>query len=207
MKNYFSFIAAAFGIIFLVASCGSSLTITKRHYNKGYYISFNKGKHSDNSTTEDQIKDDIAQDIVVKNESEKHSEFTVSEDDTNNDFEEINPEENDDAVASDNSDQKAVGKVPLNSSEKKQSLFSERKESKLLKHFSPSKIKNTLSDQSSVSSPNAHTDDGLSLLWIVILVVLILWLLGFLYGSFGGLIHLLLVIALILLILWLLGII
>jgi len=49
--------------------------------------------------------------------------------------------------------------------------------------------------------------DGLSLFWLIILVVLILWLLGFLIGDFGALIHILLVIALILLILWLLRII
>jgi len=58
-------------------------------------------------------------------------------------------------------------------------------------------------------------DDGgsseraaLSLLWIVIVVILILWLIGILAGGFGlgGLVNLLLVIALILLILWLLRI-
>jgi len=56
----------------------------------------------------------------------------------------------------------------------------------------------------------AHTSsDVLSLLWIVIVVILILWLIGFLLGGFGlgNLIHLLLVVALILLILWLLRII
>lgn len=47
-------------------------------------------------------------------------------------------------------------------------------------------------------------DDGLSLFWIIILIVLILWLLGFISGNFGGIINLLLIIALILLILWLL---
>jgi hypothetical protein len=49
------------------------------------------------------------------------------------------------------------------------------------------------------------SDDALSLLWIVILVVLLLWLLGVIAGGLGlgGLIHILLVIALILLILWL----
>lgn len=47
----------------------------------------------------------------------------------------------------------------------------------------------------------------LSLLWIVIIILLVLWALGLIAGNFGGLIHLLLVIALILLILWLLRII
>jgi hypothetical protein len=58
-------------------------------------------------------------------------------------------------------------------------------------------------------SPSASSDDALSLLWIVIVIILILWLLGFALGGLGlgGAIHILLVIALILLILWLLGII
>jgi len=55
-------------------------------------------------------------------------------------------------------------------------------------------------------SPLPATAD-LSLLWIVIIILLVLWALGLISGNFGGLIHLLLVIALILLILWLLKII
>ena len=47
--------------------------------------------------------------------------------------------------------------------------------------------------------------DGLSLFWIIILVILILWALGFGFGV-GDIIHVLLVIALVLLILWLLRI-
>ncbi len=59
------------------------------------------------------------------------------------------------------------------------------------------------------STPAPIVGEALSLLWIVILVLVILWLLGFITGGFGlgGLIHLLLLIALILLILWLLRII
>ena len=55
-------------------------------------------------------------------------------------------------------------------------------------------------------SPLPATAD-LSLLWIIIIILLVLWALGLISGNFGGLIHLLLVIALILLILWLLKII
>jgi hypothetical protein len=60
-----------------------------------------------------------------------------------------------------------------------------------------------------VGSPgNSSGDRGaaLSLLWIVIVVILILWLIGILAGGFGlgGLINVLLIIALVLLILWLL---
>lgn len=55
--------------------------------------------------------------------------------------------------------------------------------------------------------PLASDRDGLSLLWIVILVILILWAVGYLGFGAGNLINLLLVVALILLILWLLRII
>ena len=44
----------------------------------------------------------------------------------------------------------------------------------------------------------------LNLLWVIALILLILWLLGFLITPFGGgLIHILLVIAIIFLIIWL----
>jgi hypothetical protein len=49
---------------------------------------------------------------------------------------------------------------------------------------------------------------ALSLLWIVIVIILILWLVGILAGGFGlgGLLNILLIVALVLLILWLLRI-
>lgn len=73
-------------------------------------------------------------------------------------------------------------------------------------HQSISKITKSNFDLKNISSPEPR-EDGLSLLWIIIVVILILWALGLIGGYGGSLIHLLLVIALILLILWLLGII
>jgi hypothetical protein len=68
--------------------------------------------------------------------------------------------------------------------------------------------------QSPLISDNTSDGDrgeraALSLLWLVIVIVLILWLIGILAGGFGlgGFINLLLVVALILLILWLLRVI
>jgi hypothetical protein len=57
-----------------------------------------------------------------------------------------------------------------------------------------------------INKPNttANNDDGLSVLWVVVLVLLILWAVGLWGFGLGGLINVLLVIALILLILWLL---
>ena len=58
-------------------------------------------------------------------------------------------------------------------------------------------------------STMSSSDEGHSLLWIVVVVLIILWALGIISGSFGlgVLINLLLVIAFVLLILWLLRII
>ncbi|NNM94984.1 MAG: lmo0937 family membrane protein [Bacteroidia bacterium] len=74
----------------------------------------------------------------------------------------------------------------------------------------------TSSVQTVSSTLNSITDDGdnhsrgdgLSLFWLIILIILIVWAIGLLAGGFGlgGLINILLVIALILLILWLLRI-
>ena len=71
--------------------------------------------------------------------------------------------------------------------------------------FSDLKFKKQL--KSSLFPAPAPVTSDLSLLWIIIIILLILWALGLISGNFGGLIHLLLVIALILLILWLLKII
>ncbi len=65
--------------------------------------------------------------------------------------------------------------------------------------------KQTFSEEN-FSGGGPVASDGLSLLWIVIVILLILWLVGLLAGGWGlgGLINILLIIALVLLILWLL---
>jgi hypothetical protein len=62
--------------------------------------------------------------------------------------------------------------------------------------------------EATIAQEDSSEHAALSLLWIVILVILILWLIGILAGGLGlgVLINLLLVIALVLLILWLLRI-
>jgi hypothetical protein len=65
-------------------------------------------------------------------------------------------------------------------------------------------LKNNLEFKKAINADK--DDDGLSLFWIIILVLLILWALGLIGGYGGGLIYILLVVALILLILWLLKI-
>ncbi len=69
----------------------------------------------------------------------------------------------------------------------------------------PVKINKVFPNNSNTMEAKAENRDGSGLLWTIIIVILILWLLGFFVGNVGGLIHLLLVIALILIILSLLG--
>ncbi|HKC69125.1 MAG TPA: DUF5670 family protein [Bacteroidia bacterium] len=68
---------------------------------------------------------------------------------------------------------------------------------------------NTKTIKAKKSNTESLAEDALSLFWIIILILLILWLVAILTGGWGlgWTVHLLLVIALILLILWLLRII
>ncbi len=91
------------------------------------------------------------------------------------------------------------------STNKKESNFRKNKVTNADYSLSGLKFKKQLKS-SLFPLPNPVTSD-LSMLWIVIIVLIVLWALGLIAGNFGGLIHLLLLIALILLILWLLRII
>ena len=66
-------------------------------------------------------------------------------------------------------------------------------------------VKSRLVNKANTTSYNDN-GDGLSLFWLVILILLIIWAIGLASGGFGlgGLINLLLLVALVLLILWLL---
>jgi hypothetical protein len=93
-----------------------------------------------------------------------------------------------------------INKAPINKLVLKQTV------NKIVNpNYSLSDMKFKQQVNSSLFSSPVTSD--LSLLWIVIIILLVLWALGLIAGNFGGLIHLLLVIALILLILWLLRII
>lgn len=185
--------------IFLFTSCGSSLTVTKRQHNKGYYVSFNKIKHSDRSNPEEALKEE-------SNTNEENTAIRTAEGVEENT--EIISTSTEDDVAATDTDMEEVSAPEV---KKKNTFVSNalnlKKAVNEKVEGSATKIKNSFSTQQDEMSTPAPREDGLSLLWIIILVILILWLLGFLGGIGGSLIHLLLVIALILLILWLLGII
>lgn len=73
----------------------------------------------------------------------------------------------------------------------------------------PSMAKNIKEIKDKIALPTRERRSDLSLLWIVIVIVLIIWLVGWSLGGFGlgSFIHILAIIVLILLILWLLKII
>jgi len=71
----------------------------------------------------------------------------------------------------------------------------------------PSKFNLKKQFKSSLKLSPMPVSGDLSLLWVIVIILIVLWALGLLVGDFGGLIHLLLLIALILFILWLLRII
>lgn len=198
MKNLIT-LSLTIGILSsLLFSCGSSLTVTKRHYNKGYHISYNKIPKSVDNKDEEKL--------ISKTESYSTSNNTRE---TVNQTEEIAIEKE---IASVSASQEDVSEMDLDDEEKTSiAKFDFKQEFGKVANTtqeSVSKIKSSLSDKYvSIENSSPRSEDGLSMVWIIILVILILWALGFGFGGLGNLIHLLLVVALILLILWLLGVI
>jgi len=164
------------------------MSITKRHYNSGYYIAHSKGKQPVNAPKEE----------VAQIKTKRILYVTPNEPQTISGY----PQGN---VAADNN-------VAMASNENRVKTESHLKTKQSLHQkaaiaLTPVKqVKSVLYDVKKIS---ADERDGLSLFWIVILVILILWAIGFLSGGFGlgGFINLLLLVALILLILWLIRII
>lgn len=191
MKTHFTSIILLAITSLIFSSCGS-LTITKRVHNKGYHVSFNK--HYTSASQNDEASEADAQPIrdeqatISKNGSQvvsNHSHLQHTKIESQN--------------------------LALVNEEKTSSEFtptSKKIDAKILPPFvTASKIlMDNDVNRPTVKKMGMDREGGMSMLWIVIVIVLVLWLLGYL-GGLGSFIHLLLVIALILLILWLLQII
>jgi hypothetical protein len=176
---------AVAGILF--SSCNSNYSITKRRYNKGYYV-HHTGKQAEPGTKDkpDFAKQQTPEKIYIQ-------AVTKSVDVTSND--------------------QSKNHLVATGKGKQASKLSPAKLNTLnsVKHTLPAEFTmrhqvKALKQLAKRASGDAG-DDALSLLWIVVVVLLILWLIGFLLDIGGPAIHLLAVIALILLILWLLRII
>jgi len=191
MKKIIHFGIFCFITSILFTACKSNISVTKRRYNSGYYISYNNGKQKPTVTkeetkTERSVKSDLVKPLK---EQEKQKELRTA---ANGSY----VQDHTTAVAS---NAKKQYKIVLKQRIKQvQALQAKIIENRTLQ------IKQSLSESKKAAA--ADNDDALSLFWIVILVILILWAIGALSGGFGlgGLINLLLLVALILLILWLL---
>jgi hypothetical protein len=177
-------------LMLFLASCSkfTNTSITKRHYRPGYYIAgTNELKHAIRPAVNPRSlwTGNKEQKDVVAAENAVSSEKTALAPDQG---EHENPK---------TEPRKKVRKsaVPL-SNEDYYTLPVKGKE--LGKTRNPYEIRN--------AKPLVRDDDALSLIWILIVIILIVWLIGFLLDV-GNLIHILLIVALILLILWLLRII
>lgn len=195
MKNIIKISIYCLLLAVFVSSCGTNGSITKRHYTKGYYITHSKVK---GKVTAENIDSKLAQQKDIETIFAIPSKHIVKENFTKN---------------SENGNQVVDRSTLVASSIKKPALSNNLAVSRNALKFIPVFKLNPLKENkhSFLTKSNAASseDDGLSLLWIVIVVLLVLWALGLISGGFGlgGFINILLLIALILLILWLLRII
>jgi hypothetical protein len=181
MKRIIIYLACLAGLV-LASSCSVHDTVMKRHYMKGYYV----GKHHHANSVS------VAQSSNKENGGDELSDRLELS---------LQPE----AIESPALARRTGGEITQVRSVKPKASMQPRASNDVR----VAKPTLHLREMIGLKKPVASDRDGLSLFWIVILVILILWAIGFLGGGFGlgGLINLLLVVALILLILWLLRII
>jgi len=181
-----------------LVSCHSGKSFSQRHYKNRDYTGIGKSdrpestlKNETNETAKVDQKQTPETFIVAPVVEEINNSETIGTEDPAI----AKSENNDLAAVEEFNENRSPFNYRANNIDKIQENF-----------FAP--IKHTI-DERKKSAYASSEGQALSLLWIVILVLIILWALGILVGgvNIGGLINILLVIALILLILWLLRII
>lgn len=195
MKAFIRFSALCLITGIVISSCSPNLSVTKRHYNKGYYVA-----HRDNKPSATAEKQPGELSAIQKQHSTPASTtdnaLNTQPDVTQN--RQVSRTTTNAALRT-----KGASKSPPSSAtQNRPGQFMRHPIKTIGEHTARLKPVRMLHEKMSRSSD----DDALSLFWIVILILLILWAVGLLSGGFGlgGLINILLVIALILLILWLL---
>jgi hypothetical protein len=180
MKNLYLSLIICILAGLILPSCRSSVSVKKRHYTSGFYFARNSSRQAATGLHEQKKPGAPSAKPKEKNE---HASLGV------------NPiTYGKDLVASAEHNTKGRSKPPV----------IKRKPFELT--FAPQKTHHVRLIQKK-KTPVSSEQEGLSLFWVVILVLLILWALGIIGGfTLGGLIYILLVVALILLILWLLRI-
>lgn len=179
----------------ILSSCNSTLTVTKRHFNKGYHVSYNRINKSVQESTEEE---QLAKTDLIRSEE---TTIAVVETVPRNELNLIEPS---DQLSSDQNNLIVASGLNEKVSTDNSIQSKESAQTKPVKEF---KKANLQTMKKNIKNTVPASDRELSLFWLVILIILILWAVGFGFGYLGGLVHLLLLVALILLILWLLGII
>lgn len=186
MKTTITYMVGCLAILILLGSCNSNNVLLKRHYMKGYYFS-----HADK-------KSDVAVNTKKSESSVVHHSPVTSL---------VAPVVRNDKAASLSASAAITQKVSATNAHQPFKKLLANKPLRKIYSLNPVSLGKEM--KKSALKPLVRDDSGLSLFWVVILILLILWAIGWLTGGFGlgNLIHLLLVAALVLLILWLLHII
>ncbi len=189
MKNLLQIIFISIITSLLFSACGKQMSITKRKYNKGYYVSHtNKKQGLKSQTGIASVKAESLQPIHTKlteqPAGQKEVQLTA--------LAPTPPE----IVADSKENAGAINKIA------RKNYYKVKPLEKLL----PSQV--YTSELKRKMNSTATSEDALSLLWIIIVVLLILYLIGLLAGGWGlgWAIHILVIVAVVLLILWLLRI-
>jgi hypothetical protein len=189
-KSFTPYILLCMIIAVLVSSCGSSTSLTKRRYTKGYYVSHSHARHTTKAKAEKPAPANATQPVVVTPKAESQPA----------DLKSLSKSPAPVVTANKNSTAHKIKKPALAQTNSNADLINNNLRSAELLVKKTFKSINGLTLQKSADDD----DDGLSLLWIVIVVLLVLFFLGLIGDILGPLIYILLVVALVLLILWLL---
>lgn len=183
----------------LLTSCGN-VKVVKRVHKSGYYVDlgFNKHLKKQNQSRNEELvteTEELTQPVVSVIESKPIDLVDSPSEITNEEATDVKTESvHEQKVQKETINLTAFTKVnPM-------AIGSKIKESR-------TQFKQSIKSKKAIAASSGG--EARSLLWLVIIIVLILWLIGFLAGGLGmgNLINLLLLVALILLILWLLRII
>jgi hypothetical protein len=185
-KNLFTFTGTCIIAGILLSSC----SITKRHYTNGYYVSHHSGKQIEAKTQEQTVQKKTKPSLYTLQSTTEGANLDYTN--------KQSPITENGAITASN---KQVVSKP-------QFIQNTKHHANYITTAIPLQTKTSLSHTKKIATETV-AGDVLSLFWIVILILVILWLVALLTGGWGlgGFIYLLLVIALILLILWLLRII
>ncbi len=178
----------------LLSSCANKLSLMKRKYTKGYYVSHS---HKAGAPKE--------QAVAFLKEKNAISELKLKTSSEAPELKRTRDNEGRILVLNDNSTKTSLAENKTVLIEKKKYVALTQFTFKSLEKIAPKPLHKKIA----MRDPNAGLVAAtLSLFWIVLVIILILYLLGIVFDGFGvgNLIHLLAVIFLVLLILWLLKI-